>query len=292
MKHYDSLLGENNKTLISFVVSSPEYDVIKTNTTYDEICSDCRNPEQSNKSNKNFDHNDYYPNHPISYKINNFGFRSDDFIEKSVKENYMYLGCSNTFGLGVPESIRWTNLLNEKLGGDKLINVGTIGGNIDAIGYNFFKMIKEFGCPKGVFIYLPNLDRKILFNGKDGQYYLSPSYSKLGLNTEDLVLRSVSIINSIEAYCNLANIPFLYSSWDPKFLVKFQQLADDGIISKKHFVNLIDKDVFDKAEKIEVPDAVRKNKYWNNSRDGHDSGERHWYVNAIFQNKLKEEYGL
>ena len=48
----------------------------------------------------------------IDYKFNDDGFRSDSFFKK--KGGIMFLGCSFTFGIGVPEANTFASLVSKK----------------------------------------------------------------------------------------------------------------------------------------------------------------------------------
>ena len=52
---------------------------------------------------------EFWTANPIEYRINSAGFRDQEF-DPSVCHT-VALGCSLTFGLGVPESWRWSNLM-------------------------------------------------------------------------------------------------------------------------------------------------------------------------------------
>jgi hypothetical protein len=60
---------------------------------------------------------------PITYKFNNFGFRSDEF---SHDPNIVFLGCSHTCGIGIPLEQTWAHIVSSNLG-FKNFNLG-IGG--------------------------------------------------------------------------------------------------------------------------------------------------------------------
>lgn len=98
--------------------------------------------------NKNTKNRKYKVNDPIiaahaeiprpeySYQWNEDGLRSIDFAQKP---NIIALGCSLTLGQGLPENLRWSNLLQEELGyGKHLI------GNISYSGAAINKLVSSF----------------------------------------------------------------------------------------------------------------------------------------------------
>lgn len=53
----------------------------------------------------------------ISYKMNSYGYRCDEFVRKEI--NVMILGCSFTFGNGIPSTNRFGDLFCNKLSVEK-----------------------------------------------------------------------------------------------------------------------------------------------------------------------------
>lgn len=79
----------------------------------------------------------------ISYRVNEYGFRCESFNNQEI----MYLGCSLTFGQGLPEKYRWTNILSEKLN-KSFINLAVNGDSMIGQVRNAFWYFKNFGHPK------------------------------------------------------------------------------------------------------------------------------------------------
>jgi len=90
----------------------------------------------------------YYSENPITYKTNNYGFRSPDDIAEGFDGN-LYLGCSHTYGLGHYWENTWVSLLNEKIGG-KCLNLGVPGTGIGT-GARILNKIKGLVKPKNIF---------------------------------------------------------------------------------------------------------------------------------------------
>jgi hypothetical protein len=59
----------------------------------------------------------YYLKNPISYKLNEYGFRTPDSFENEGPGN-VFLGCSHTFGIGHHLDNVWSYKLNKKIGGN------------------------------------------------------------------------------------------------------------------------------------------------------------------------------
>lgn len=64
----------------------------------------------------------------IEYKFNSFGFRSEEFT--TTDDNIMFLGCSLTFGTGIPIENTWAYITSKELN-LKCYNLGIPGGSSD-----------------------------------------------------------------------------------------------------------------------------------------------------------------
>ena len=80
---------------------------------------------------RTYEKDDFY------YETNENGFRCDDFDTMDfTKKSIIYLGCSNTFGVGVPEEDSWPTVLHDKIQKEhnttyNYINLAVGGGGID-----------------------------------------------------------------------------------------------------------------------------------------------------------------
>jgi hypothetical protein len=68
---------------------------------------------------------------PIQYRLNKYGFRSDEFTEEECRESITFIGCSNTFGVGLRKEDTWTHKV-AKYCGLKEINLGIPAGSTDS----------------------------------------------------------------------------------------------------------------------------------------------------------------
>lgn len=64
--------------------------------------------------------------HSVSYRINTHGFRGDD----PNTDCALFLGCSHTFGIGLPEPATWPAIVSDNLG-LPCVNLGVNGGSND-----------------------------------------------------------------------------------------------------------------------------------------------------------------
>jgi hypothetical protein len=94
----------------------------------------------------------------ITYNLNKYGFRSDDF---QSPVNALFFGCSFTFGIGLQDQDVWVNLLKNKLGISGC-NLGVPGGSMDTafrLAYYWIKNLK----PKYFFLLAPSKYRREYF---------------------------------------------------------------------------------------------------------------------------------
>lgn len=98
-------------------------------------------------------------NNYLDLQCNNFEFRINphfDDMEKITKSQwknmYVCLGCSFTYGVGIPSYMTWPSVL-EKHTGIKTLNLGVPGGSIQTSYRILDSWLKHFGCaPKAVLI--------------------------------------------------------------------------------------------------------------------------------------------
>lgn len=81
-------------------------------------------------------------NYPkFTYKFNSHGFRSDEF---SNEPSVLFLGCSHTTGIGIPEEHTWARIVARKLN-LKCFNLGIGAASNDTafrLGYHYIPLIK------------------------------------------------------------------------------------------------------------------------------------------------------
>jgi hypothetical protein len=95
----------------------------------------------------------HYLKNPITYKLNNYGFRTPvDFVDGI--EGNVFLGCSHTFGIGNYLENTWSWKLNEYVGGN-FLNLAVFGAGIGT-GFRLLYQLKEIIRPKNVFLYFPH----------------------------------------------------------------------------------------------------------------------------------------
>ena len=101
---------------------------IKTPTVIDWYNPDSKETlEKSSEEHKNI----WKKVDDITYRLNTYGFRCEEFPEEECRESITILGCSQTFGIGLQKENTWASLLCKELN-LREINLSIAGGSLDS----------------------------------------------------------------------------------------------------------------------------------------------------------------
>jgi len=151
----------------------------------------------------------------ISYKLNSFGFRDDEFDDRPCG---IALGCSHTEGIGIPEFYTWPRVLS-RLTDVYIWNLGVSGSSIDTT----FRLLNHWLPklkPKFVVLCTPNMNRIEIFDSTNpvnilpGNYQYHKhlqDYYKVWVANEynGQVLKRKNLL-AMQQLCHQADIPFRY----------------------------------------------------------------------------------
>lgn len=177
-----------------------------------------------------------------TYKINHLGLRGE------IDENATVIasGCSITFGIGVPELGRWTNILGKKLN-KSITNLGNPGASAESICTNIIQYCMNNKMPKEIFCLFPDFFRSMVV--VDQEFYKSSkivrddpnkdvlhltfcnpvtllyedslfmevkdkTYIENSVSPHQLILDAVNFIYILESFCLTNNIKLYWSTWD------------------------------------------------------------------------------
>jgi hypothetical protein len=283
------IFGKYNGSILRQGTQS--YQDIKPFSKFEMLCSDCNheNPVcggHYDLTNKNI------PDKLISYDLNNYGLRCDDFSKELSGNNFLFSGCSHTSGVGIPYELTWAYQLNKMFNKENFFNVAIGANNIQMSISNVFEYIKEFGNPSGIFILLPDYSRSTMFRYDTnyfeefeegtyirtmGHFPLTIDYYRLNLYTQ---------ITSLELYCNNLQIPLIWGSWDNETSEDINKFSD-------LFSNYLDMGPTNVDFNIigNAPKELKKNKYWHKSRDLiHFGGGIHYWMANRFKQEWDKKY--
>lgn len=180
------------------------------------------------------------PRKEYNYVWNKHGLRSIDF---ELKPEIITMGCSITFGLGLPNGLRWNSMLQEKIKntgmkiGDLSYNGASPVKNISS----FFGFIKSMDyLPKYVICNFSNFERSYfptsnieymndLFWYKEeiiSKAYAPFEYSKI-LPVEWIYYLNLEYIKMLEVFCKTNNINLIWSTWSTNFSEEMEEYIKD-----------------------------------------------------------------
>jgi hypothetical protein len=197
------------------------------------------------------------------YEINRFGLRG----EIDENSDVISAGCSITFGTGVPELGRWTNLLGKKIN-KNIINLGNPGASVATTCDTVIRYSLNNKMPKEIFCLFPDFFRrkgvvdKDFFKQKSNKKrtieneilnleYFSPTilrdkggifmeventmYIEDSISPHQLILDSVNAIYNLEAFCLSNNIKLYWTTWDLPSHNVLEELVKLRNFKLKHF---------------------------------------------------------
>lgn len=268
----------------------------------------------------------YFDGPDFKYFINEDGFRSKSFLEfNSNNINILFLGCSITQGVGLPDECMWTTKLVNKIKNDipdKQIdqyNLSIAGAGIDLIVKNLITFLNTVGKPDYVFAYFPQISRSIIW---DKHEYINVHYPHKHLNnytekedkfgenyvTEDRLLHTTTLIHMMELICNLSGIKLVWSTWyhDQFKTIKeinFNNYFELNFNLEDHYAEVMEihkkrgndmrfyKNEYKNTVKRINKSNINNEPYWSSARDGwHWGTSFHTYAAEKFYEELKYKY--
>ena len=154
------------------------------------------------------------------YKLNSDGLRCVEFSEKP---EILALGCSLTFGTGLPEEHVWPNLLKSMLNksgydykvGIIAYNAGSIMKSISSM----FSMLHKYQyTPKYIFCNFPEITRYQFLGPEESDWNIQ-DYS-LGKNDggpakwDWVFYANFEYLKMLEVFCAQSGIRLIWSSWE------------------------------------------------------------------------------
>lgn len=170
----------------------------------------------------------------VDYSVNSQGYRGPDLKHSDLLTS----GCSQSFGVGVPEELTWTHML-AKDNNISYNNLSYPGNSTIAMVEDVFKHFESYGHPKYLRLLLPDFlrfkfikaanENTFIQNsqGKIGEFINTVSdadrsmlkYEKLPIAIEKIMPTSVPFrsnliaIKMLEQYISQTDIDFKWSSW-------------------------------------------------------------------------------
>jgi len=245
-----------------------------------------------------------------TYKINYIGCRGE------IDENSDILGsgCSVTFGLGVPELGRWTNLLSQKIN-KSVTNLGGPGSSVENICFTTIQYCLNNKMPKEIFCLFPDFFRSMVV--VDKEFYKS-KFNRDSMGTKDelenifcnptiiqdnrsffmerqnqkyiedsvsphqLILNSVMYIYMLEAFCLSNNIKLYWTTWDPASSYILEELGKIKDFKLKNFTSFYppDSHYTGLGSMIQHSCSPKNHEHVLKDHESWISGSDYYYVNG------------
>jgi hypothetical protein len=182
-----------------------------------------------------------------SYKINKFSFRSIDFHENT---EIVVLGCSHTFGAGVPVEFIWPTFVGDLTGIKDIVNLSVIGSSISLQVRLLANYINRYNAPKIVLCNFPDFNRYENIDNlgriKMGSSN-NPNSEDFSKNELSSYMENLKAINFLESICKTNNIKLVWQCWT-RNITTFEKLSFSEEFLKNNFKNYIelkDRDIWD-----------------------------------------------
>lgn len=249
--------------------------------------------DQNQKSLANTRHRWQYGEEWFEYARNSDGYRSGEF---QTNPNFLFAGCSETFGESANYETTWSYKLFNKIKGadDSYCNIGLPGIDVSLIINNIMIFIDKYGKPKNLFVIFPGFNR-IVNNGSKEHSTVTffPEIEKNATEVGNIaytsknvmdVLDSVNLlqIKNLEMFCKYLDINLKWSSWDLK--------SSKQVINFNSFDNYISitdyKDITDYAVDLGY---VYKTFKLTRADNAHHGEIFHDYWTKVFFDNYKED---
>jgi hypothetical protein len=199
--------------------------------------------------------------HSIDYHYNSSGYRCSEFNDQKI----MILGCSETFGYGLPVEKTWPYILSEKMNMD-YVNLAKPGDGLQAQVIKAFQFFKEYHNPKYIFgvfpmnrLEFPYVKDKFGISGGHSDSYIgkedmkfiqqsflssddSEKYSKSPYDANKIIPVEVAtfynfmFLQMLEQYCESNSIKFLWTPVDKNYLQNEKIKNFKGVFTEPSFL--------------------------------------------------------
>ena len=222
----------------------------------------------------------------INYKSNSYGHRSEEFNILPDKTNILFVGCSLTFGEGLPDNQYWPFYVQKQLL-DRGIDLAPmqimsfLGGSVEKIVYNTIKYVAEFGKPDAIMFLMPDPFRYFIYEPSIYNYRVVLKDPELetdsSIENKNRILYQVfynyqAWYRTLDNFCKLNGITLISTSWSQdasEFMYKlgFESFVNINEDDENDFImKHIDQDFIDKCDKsflFESADGLHPGIYHN-----------------------------
>ena len=157
----------------------------------------------------------------IKYRFNAQGFRCEHDLTTLGRDTNIYLGCSNTLGIGVNLHETWCQHVNDSVGGT-MCNLGQAGGAHETayrLARHWIAVIK----PRRVFMLSPPSVRREFWIDHDTPTIIGPRSTMPGhmMSDREIQINCERVVDAIQYHCVTHGAEFkyvyfhsIYKDWD------------------------------------------------------------------------------
>lgn len=202
----------------------------------------------------------------ISYRMNSYGFRCDEFDSQSTTPTIAYIGCSVTEGIGLPSDKTWPYVLHENIRQRNpnthlpYYNLGMGGASMDHIS-RMVTQVWPILQPRIAFAHFPDpYRREVAYDGHRYQWMSNMTYedkfgtARLLIDDTYVTYQTEKNLSLMQEYFSKYNTVCLYTYWtnapESETTIKY-----DRILMQERYPN------FKKIDTIfyYYPDTARDN---------------------------------
>jgi hypothetical protein len=231
-----------------------------------------------------------YEDSKIINELNDFNYRSDNFIKDHFGKHILFAGCSVTFGSGLEIEETWSkklyNLINQDSKCSGYFNLATPGSSITNQIVLMFKYFKNYGNPDIIFLNSPGLIRFYSYSNVDDLFFDS-FYSDESKKIINLI--SYQYYLMLDQYCKSNNIKLYCFSWKDK-KENDKDLSYDienTFINFDSFYAINTKEVFDYCENYVLNNKNKKYLIKARDKDHHGIAFHDYWANFIYKQYIK-----
>jgi hypothetical protein len=201
------------------------------------------------------------PDKDITYKMNEYGLRSDSFKKDHKGLHILFAGDSSVEGSSNKIEDIWTSILYNKIKKQKEVSgyysVGLGGLGIPTIIQQVLIYIEEYGKPDCLFIMYPDFFRYFKWDKETKRWKFTVSaetldghalkgdddkhaivWAKLFTTNEvseeeelNILINQILLLKIFESFCKIMDIKYVWSTWD--------KINEKSLLESEVFENLI-----------------------------------------------------
>jgi hypothetical protein len=219
----------------------------------------------------------------VTYTWNTLGFRCDEFKKEHDKKHILFMGCSETVGIGGNLDEAWAHILYKKLSeieeSTGYFNIAVSGsGPLEQI-IRYRKYEKEYGKPDEIYMMIPDSYRGYVSTASNNVQWGMPISEPSGIFYNkgtylSFLFNNLSAMAEFEVYCIENNIKFAWSLISEEQTPLFKKLPFKNFIPMEFPEGYFAQDKFFRRQREYRYEGFEKNLV---KRDGHFGCSYHQY---------------